>query len=106
MPTVLQFLQQHPLLLQGLGVWALLSLVINAVLAVRGPQAWVDMAKKNPKLALIINILFRAFGIDLVSVLLHVRDYINSRAASESSASKDPPTPTEPVAEPSEEKKS
>lgn len=81
MQPLQQLLVTHSKLISsGISVWVLLSLVVNLLLLIKGPKEWVDTAKKNPKTALVINVLFRAFGIDLVSVVLHLRDYVSARA--------------------------
>jgi len=97
---MLSFLQQmflqHSTVTGGITVWVVLSLLINVLLSVKGPQAWVDMAKTNPRAALVINILFRVFGVDLVSLIIHVRDFLNAKAVpSVVAAPKDPPAPVE-----------
>lgn len=76
-----QFFAEHGKLIQGVGIWLALSVLVNALLLLKGPQGWVDQAKKNPTAALVINVLFRAFGIDLVGVILHFREYTNAKAA-------------------------
>jgi hypothetical protein len=79
--AILAFLQTHLLLTGSLSGWAALSLLVNVVLAVKGPAAWVAYAEESPTVALIVNVLFRDFGIDLVSVIQHVQAYLNTLAA-------------------------
>lgn len=91
-----QMFSQHSTTTGGVTVWVILSLFVNVLLALKGPQAWVDMAKTNPKAALVINILFRVFGIDLVSLIIHVRDFLNATVVpGVVAAPKDPPAPAE-----------
>jgi fumarate reductase subunit C len=82
-----QFLTEHGKLIEVGGIWFAISILVNVLLLLKGPQGWVDQAKKNPTAALIINILFRAFGIDLVGVILHFRDYMNAKAAAKPASS-------------------
>ena len=78
--TVLAFLQAHLLLTGSLSIWVALSTLVNLLLAIKGPAAWVAYAEKNPTVALVVNILFRDFGIDLVSVIQHLQAWLASRA--------------------------
>ncbi len=90
--TVLAFLQAHMMLTSSISVWMALSLIVNVVLAVRGPAAWVAFAEESPTLAMIINVLVRAFGIDLVSVIEHLQAWLNANAQEEQ------PPPSAPTA--------
>jgi hypothetical protein len=79
--TILTFLQSHSLVAGSISGWVVLSFVVNVALAAKGPTAWVAYADQNPTVALIVNILFRDFGIDLVSVIQHIQAYVAAKAA-------------------------
>lgn len=61
-------------------LWMLLSLILNSVLATRTPEEWVAYAETNPKTALVINVIVRATGIDIVSMIQHVKTFIAQKA--------------------------
>lgn len=70
----------HLTLTNGLTIWVGLSLVVNLLLVLKGPEAWVELAKRNPTLGLVVNVLWRALGIDLVSVIVHLKQYLSAKA--------------------------
>ncbi len=99
--AILTFLQAHLLLSSSVSGWFLASTIVNIALAWKGPQWWIAYAEKNPKVAVVVNVLVRSFGIDLVSVILHIQAYLNARAA----ATKKPAAAAPPAETPKEEKK-
>jgi hypothetical protein len=88
--TLLAFLTAHMAFTGTLSIWVALSTIVNLLLAVKGPAAWVAYAEQNPTIALVVNVLFRDFGIDLVGVIQHVQAWLALRAQANSGAKKQP----------------
>jgi hypothetical protein len=78
--ALLAFLQAHAGFTGSITIWMVLSFVVNILLAIKGPAGWVTFAEKNPTIAMIVNVLFRVFGIDLVGLIQHIQAWLNSKA--------------------------
>ena len=83
--SILSFFHAHPLLTGSASVWVILSTIVNVILAMMGPQAWVNLMAKNPTVALVLGFM-RYFGIDLVGLITHLQAFLNQMA------SENPPT--------------
>ncbi len=89
MEALSQLWKQHGVLLIPL-FWMGLSLILNGLLAMKSPEDWVAYAEKNPKSALIINIIVRATGIDIVSIVQHVQTFVAQKAEDSKAKKEDP----------------
>jgi hypothetical protein len=58
-------------------IWPVLSTIVTSLIAAFvDPDAFVVWCKKNRYLALIINVLFRACGIDVLAVIKHFKAFV------------------------------